>query len=134
MDGFSYPRLEQWSEELRVESPESADKLKWRAGLYYLNDDLHSDSGSMVFLPPLTTTLLTLARSQDETYALFGQATYNVSEHLDLTAGGRLTEDDREISRVATASGFTTGAYDVLRQLHGGPAKGRHDLAFYADS
>jgi iron complex outermembrane receptor protein len=112
VDGFSYPRLEQWSEELRVESPESADTFKWRAGLYYLNDDLHSDSGSMVFLPPPATTLLTLARSQDETYALFGQATYNVWEHLDLTAGVRLTYDDREVLRVATASGFTTGAYD----------------------
>jgi iron complex outermembrane receptor protein len=112
VDGFSYPRLEQWSEELRVESPEGADKLKWRAGLYYLNDNLHSDSGSMAFLPPPASTLLTLARSQDETYALFGQATYNISEHLDLTAGVRLTEDDREILRVATASGFTTGAYD----------------------
>jgi iron complex outermembrane receptor protein len=112
VDGFSYPRLAQWSEELRVESPENADNLKWRAGLYYLNDDLHSDSGSIVYLPPPTTTLLTLARSQDETYALFGQATYNVWEHLDLTAGVRLTYDDREILRVAAASGFTTGAYD----------------------
>jgi iron complex outermembrane receptor protein len=112
VDGFSYPRLEQWSEELRVESPESADTFKWRAGFYYLNDDLHSDSGSLVFLPPPATTLLTLARSQDETYALFGQATYNVWEHLDLTAGVRLTYDDREVLRVATASGFTTGAYD----------------------
>ncbi len=112
VDGFSNPRLEQWSEELRAESPESADKIKWRAGLYYLNDDLHSDSGSLVFLPPPPATLLTLARSQNETYALFGQVTYNISEHLDLTAGVRLTEDDREISRVGPASGVNTGAYD----------------------
>jgi iron complex outermembrane receptor protein len=112
VDGFSNPRLQQWGEELRVESPEGAEKLKWRAGLYYLNEDLHSDSGSLVFMPTPPTTLLTLSRSQDETYALFGQATYSVSEHLDLTAGVRLTEDDREISRVATASGFVIGEYD----------------------
>jgi iron complex outermembrane receptor protein len=112
VDGFSSPQVEQWSEELRVESPDSAEKLKWRAGLYYLNDNLHSDSGSVVFLPPPMTTLQTLARSQNETYALFGQATYNIWEHLDLTAGVRLTEDDREISRIGTASGFVTGEYD----------------------
>ncbi len=112
LDGFTYPRLEQWSEELRLESTEGADKFKWRAGLFYLNDDLHTDSGLLVFMPAPTTPLLRLSRSQDETYALFGQATYSISEHLDLTAGVRLTEDDREISRVATASGFTAGAYD----------------------
>jgi iron complex outermembrane receptor protein len=112
VDAFDYPRLEQWSEELRVESPESEDKFKWRAGLYYLNDDIHSDSGSTSFLPPPAKTLVTLARSQDDSYAAFGQATYNMSEHLALTAGVRLTEDDREISRDRTASGFTTGAYD----------------------
>jgi iron complex outermembrane receptor protein len=113
-DGYSYPRLQQWSEELRIESPESADKLKWRAGFYYLNDDLHSDSGAIA-LP--NTNAMTLARSQDETYALFGQATYSVSEHLDLTAGGRFTDDQREILRTGTVMvapypAFPTGAYD----------------------
>jgi iron complex outermembrane receptor protein len=113
-NGYSNPRLEQLSEEFRVESPESADKLKWRAGLYYLNDDLHSDSGAFA-LP--STNFMTAARSQDETYALFGQATYSFSDHLDLTAGVRLTDDEREMLRVGQVivgpyPGFVTGAYD----------------------
>jgi iron complex outermembrane recepter protein len=112
VDGFSNPRLEQWGEEMRLESPDGADKLKWRAGLYYLNDDLHTDSGSIVFLPPPETTLVTLARSQNETYSAFGQATYMLSERWALTAGVRLTYDEREILRVGSASGFITGAYD----------------------
>ncbi|HEY3852863.1 MAG TPA: TonB-dependent receptor [Verrucomicrobiae bacterium] len=112
VDGFDYPRLEQWSEEFRIESPDAEEKLKWHAGVYYLNDDLHSDSGSMVFSPAPATTLLTLARSQNETYAAFAQGAYSMTEHWGLTLGVRLNYDRREILRVGAASGFVTGAYD----------------------
>jgi iron complex outermembrane receptor protein len=112
VNGFDYPRLEQWSEELRVESPDNAEKLKWRAGLYYLNDNLHGDSGSYVFMPTPPVNLQTLAQSHNQTYAAFGQATYTFGQHFDLTAGARLTEDYREISRAATASGFPISSYN----------------------
>ena len=119
VEGFSSPRLEQWSEELRVESPEaSGSPLEWRTGLYFLSNDQHTDSGTESFIVPVTT-LTTLARLQEETYALFGQGTYAVFEHLDLTGGVRLTDDERAISRVGTdsPSGAVTGAYDMSQEF-----------------
>jgi iron complex outermembrane receptor protein len=109
VEGFSNPNLEQWSEELRVSSPADADKLHWLAGLYWLNEDIHSDSGSISLVPissqfgplPPPSTFTTLARSENNTYAAFGQATYNIWSKLDLTAGVRLSYEDRQMDRAS---------------------------------
>src|SRR5208282_1732918 len=50
-DGFSSPTVEQWSEELRAQSPSDSGPLKWLAGLFYLSSDRHTDSGSTQFVP-----------------------------------------------------------------------------------
>jgi iron complex outermembrane receptor protein len=132
-DGFSDPAVEQWSEELRAQSPQGADRLQWLAGAFYFYSDQQTDSGytqlvpgqvlpppAPLDMPPITA--LTLARSLNKTYAAFGQATLNVGDHLDLTAGVRLTYDTRSMSRVATvtAAGVpptTTGAYNLSRDF-----------------
>ncbi len=98
-DGFNAPRLEQWTEEFRVESPDPTAALKWRAGLYYANGDLRDDSGSLGFFPFPPGLNSTISDSQSDTYALFGQGTYTVGEKLDLTAGLRLTYDYRKMQR-----------------------------------
>ncbi|MGA2747258.1 MAG: TonB-dependent receptor [Verrucomicrobiota bacterium] len=95
LEGFTAPKLDQWTEEMRLESPAGADKLKWRAGLFYLNGDLKNYSGSLA--GPFVDG--TASDSQSQTYALFGQATYTVWNKLDLTAGVRLTYDYREMQR-----------------------------------
>ncbi len=105
LDGFDGPRLEQWTEEFRVESPDPTAALKWRAGLFYANGDLRNDSGSLIFAPPPTLSDATLSDSQSDTYALFGQATYTLWDKLDLTAGLRLTYDYRKMRRDNTFAG-----------------------------
>jgi iron complex outermembrane recepter protein len=99
-DGFSSPAVDQWSEELRAQSPAEAAGLQWLAGLFYLSSDQHADFGTIQFMQGFNpTTAATLADSQNTTYAAFGQLTYNAWEQLDLTAGLRLTYDARSISR-----------------------------------
>jgi iron complex outermembrane receptor protein len=93
--GFTAPRLDQWTEELRVESPDPTAALKWRAGLFYSDGDLRGDSGS---LSPAGINP-TISESKSDTYALFGQGTYTLWEKLDLTAGLRLTYDYRNMQR-----------------------------------
>jgi iron complex outermembrane receptor protein len=93
--GFTAPRLDQWTEELRVESPDPDAALKWRAGAFYSGSGLRGDSGS---LSPGGSNP-TISDSHSDTYALFGQATYTLWEHLDLTAGLRLTYDYRNMQR-----------------------------------
>ncbi|MDB6028244.1 MAG: TonB-dependent receptor [Verrucomicrobiales bacterium] len=100
--GFSNPELEQWSQELRVQSPEDADKLKWLGGLFFLHGDQKNSSGSSTFIAvpfPFTINATTKSHTEAHTYAAFGQATYTVVENLDLTAGVRLTYDKREMDR-----------------------------------
>jgi len=113
-DGFNNPKLDQWTEELRVESPDPAAALKWRAGLYYANGDLRNDSGSIGFAPFPVGANPTFSDSQSETYALFGQGTYTMWEKLDLTAGLRLTYDYRNMQRTdyypPSEGGFILGA------------------------
>jgi iron complex outermembrane recepter protein len=128
-DGFSSPTVQQWSEELKAQSPPGSGPLKWLAGLFFLSSDQHTDSGSTEFtpaqllpspaapaLPPIAA--LTLADAQNLTYAAFGQATATFWQHLDLTAGLRLTYDQCSISRVGTVTSSSqtalpTGAYNM---------------------
>jgi iron complex outermembrane receptor protein len=113
-DGFSAPRLDQWTEEFRVESPDPTAALKWRAGLYYANGDLRDDSGSKLFLPADEAgTYATVSDSQSDTYALFGQGTYTMWEKLDLTAGLRLTYDYRKMQRSDSAAGYIVSDYNL---------------------
>jgi iron complex outermembrane receptor protein len=122
-DGFSSPSVNQWSEELRAQSPTDSEPLKWLVGLFFLSDDLRTDSGSTQFslTPPATDQ--TLAETQNDTYAAFGQATATfLQQHLDLTLGLRLTYDESSISRTGaeTATGQPTlsrGAYDLSKDF-----------------
>ena len=114
-DGFNDPRLDQWTEELRVESTDATAAVKWRAGLYYANGGLLNDSGSIGLSAPYPLGVNpTFSDTQTETYALFGQGTYTLWEQLDLTAGLRLTYDYRHMQRAdfypASEGGFIAGA------------------------
>ncbi len=127
VNGFSNPQLEQWGEELHIQSPADADKLHWLAGLYWLNQDNHTDTGSSGITAldlgagpvPVPFFQQTQARMENNTYAAFAQATYNVWCQLDLTAGVRLTYDDRQMQRqsAATVAGFPTGPA-IVNSIH----------------
>jgi iron complex outermembrane receptor protein len=100
--GSTSPRLDQWTEELRVESPDPEAVLKWRAGLYYSAGDLLDDSGN---ISP-SGDYSAVSESKSDTYALFGQGTYTPFEKLDLTAGLRLTYDYRNLELPNFNQGF----------------------------
>jgi iron complex outermembrane receptor protein len=105
--GFSKPDLDQWSQEVRVQSNDDSKNLKWLAGLFYSNGDLRNNSGSdelaaNQFLPPPPNVFRTMSDTFARTYALFGQATYTAWEKVDFTAGLRFTYDDRFVRRNRT--------------------------------
>ena len=126
--GFSRPDLEQWSEEIRVQSPDTAERVEWVGGFYFADKELRTDSGSTYpvgipipvdpfFLPgPLTDR--TTATFNDQTYALFGQATVTVNEKLDLTGGLRLERDVREMRRARIDGTGLFGGGNVNRSDH----------------
>lgn len=107
--GFSRPDMEQWSQEIRVQSTAPVGELRWLAGFFFLDRESDTESGSVQplgqpvpfppgFIPgPLTR--LTAATQNDRLYAGFGQVTANVLPGLEVMGGVRLEHNEREIAR-----------------------------------
>ena len=105
--GFGSPDFQQWSQELRVESADKDEALKWNAGGYWAQQTIDHDVGRIygpeaprIGIPvPAGTRDQTTSRAVNSTLALFGQATYTVWEKLDLTGGMRFELEERRQSR-----------------------------------
>ena len=101
--------FQQFSQELRLSSHKDASPLQYTLGLFYLNvnsdrqftrDDLlcltstlvnsECRQGNSLFLAPSATADL---GSDFENHALFGQSSYDLSDHLTLIGGLRWTRD-----------------------------------------
>jgi iron complex outermembrane receptor protein len=89
---------EQFSEEFQVLY--SSDKLSGVAGFYYLDaqtfnvfDVLLAQLGGLIGLPGLQAQ--TLGDVSTETWSVFADFTYDISDQFSLTLGGRYTDDQR---------------------------------------
>ena len=95
----------EWSEELRVASP-TGDQLSWIAGLYYFNDVERSDglNGNITVIPATVSGSAPLSwnRSQQATNtnsrAVFGSATYKITDDLSVTAGARYNSESKNFA------------------------------------
>ncbi len=95
-----------FSQELRLANDPS-NRLKWIVGLYYYNAKV--DSLFNVFTGPdfATPSLQNVTRLDQfslatRSYAAFGQASFDITKELTLTAGGRYTVDDKDDLRTVT--------------------------------
>lgn len=85
-----------WTQEIQLGSP-AGSRLQWIIGAFYYHGDWYQ-------APSLTRGLQvaplefrgTRARQTTDSYALYGQATYPVTDSTNLTAGLRYTIDERE--------------------------------------
>jgi len=88
-----------WSQELRFQSPENADRFQWLLGGYYESRDFNTTidgfeltaagAAAFGFPSPVAGTDRTSAQQNQTTYAGFGQIDYKPTEPLTLTAGLR---------------------------------------------
>ena len=80
---------DQFSQELQLLG--TADRLDWIAGIYYFNED-----GNNVNTLDFTVSNFRSGGSFDnEAWAVFAQATYDLSDALHLTVGGRYTDEQK---------------------------------------
>jgi iron complex outermembrane recepter protein len=84
----------QLTQEFRVASNGSGP-AKWQAGAYYFNMDL--DLGTNPFFVPET-----VLKQSNNSWAVFGQGSYDVTDQLTVTAGIRYTEDNKRLGSIAT--------------------------------
>lgn len=118
-------KSESFSQELRLSSI-SSDKnsLEWLIGLFYFSDSADQKFGlnlgtESVFSAALNGGVpmndLYFSTVDTESYAIFGQATYSISDALRLTLGLRYSKDD--LDYIYRASTDTPGAPIVVEDF-----------------
>lgn len=109
--------IDQFTQELRLSSSDEG-RLKWQTGFYYFDEkaDFANLSYGASSADPLKRTTVASSIQDNDTWALFGQVSYELTEKLTLTGGLRYTEDDKTLVRreVSYASG-TAGTATVSR-------------------
>lgn len=108
--------VDTFSQEIRWTS-KPTDKFSYVAGAYFLVEDTFRQEQ---FRLDLGTTgqngvvgnEYTITENETTSYALYGQATWNISDQLKLNFGGRYTRDDREYT--ATAINCDSSDLEIL--------------------
>ncbi len=128
----------QWSQEIRLASP-GGETVDWIVGAFYQENDQEFDDaiqvtttsilpqalaanfGNAIFLDLAGTEAPRHYEASSETWAVFGQATWNITDSVRLTVGGRYTDEDKEGERsidIASIGGVITpstiAAYGAL--------------------
>ena len=82
--------LDQFTQEVRLAS-NSGGTIEWQVGGFYFDSDFDVTTVGFPAFPPSTTVNHT-----NESWAVFGQVTGQVTDLLKLTGGVRYTEDDKD--------------------------------------
>ena len=112
--------LDQWTQELRLASA-AGGRFTWQVGGYYFDNRDITDFYQRTFF--LTTAARNpnnwvRLRNVNTSWSGFGQASFQATDKLTLTLGGRVTEDEKRTQLLKTANSVTnvstyTGRRDV---------------------
>jgi outer membrane receptor protein involved in Fe transport len=89
--------FDQYSHELRILSPQGRT-LDYIAGLYYLDRNFKQDldQDGFGFSPVLAFSTTGKYHETDDSYAAFGQVTWNISDRWHASAGVRYSEESKD--------------------------------------
>lgn len=96
----------QFSQEFQLQF--DTDRVTGVAGLYYLDANALNAFDVLIFGG---TTSFTLSDVDTETWALFGEATFDITDRLSLTVGARYTEDERTTTVTRESFSGTSSPY-----------------------
>lgn len=99
-DRNSATTQDQLSEELQVSGAAYDGKLEYLGGLYYFTEDSTQTIRDVIFFAPSSVVF-----SPDTTSkAVFGQLTWNFNDQWAAIAGGRYTEDDKDLDAILSGT------------------------------
>ncbi|MCK6370534.1 MAG: TonB-dependent receptor [Gammaproteobacteria bacterium] len=84
--------LDQWSQELQLLGTALDERLNYLVGAFYLNEDGSQLYAGEFFGPGFAESI----DNETDSYAVFADGTYNLTERLSVTAGARWTRDEKE--------------------------------------
>ncbi|NET71707.1 MAG: TonB-dependent receptor [Sphaerospermopsis sp. SIO1G2] len=84
-----------WSQELRLQSPETAESFQWLLGAYYESRDFNVDDAQTDFIG--FGRFRRFGDDNRQTYAVFGQADYKPIQPLTVFAGLRYESSDASL-------------------------------------
>lgn len=87
--------LQQNTYELRLAS-NGDNRLGWQIGAFYWQERINLVSGTFNGVGGLIPTKVTDITQKSDSWSVFGQANYRVTDALKVTAGVRYTEDNRD--------------------------------------
>lgn len=110
-----------WSQEIRVQSPKSAERFRWLVGGYYQSRSFdlflstqYTPLGASQFGLPAAGTNRTNALFDQQTYSVFGQVDVQPIDALTLTAGLRYEKFRDELNRNRTFETLSGGRTNGL--------------------
>ena len=102
-----------FSTEIRFDNTGSNSSITWLAGAYFLTDEetrtetlnfAQRDQRGGAFVP---TTLFRGGTNETDSYSVFGEVSFNLSDRASLTYGGRYLNDDKDYISRASGIGFS---------------------------
>ena len=93
-NAINYTQIEKWRQfSQEVQLIGKMESFNWIVGGYYLND--RDPYAAYVFETPPFGTFLPYGSAKTKAYAIFAQATYDITPELKLTVGGRYSSERR---------------------------------------
>lgn len=89
---------ESFSQEFRLLGSAWGDRLNYSVGLFFMDEegDVFNDTVA------IGNSTVNIANYTNEAWAVYGQATYDITDRLDVTLGVRYTEEDREMEKAVS--------------------------------
>ncbi|MBU8974669.1 MULTISPECIES: TonB-dependent receptor [unclassified Lysobacter] len=91
------PSHAQYTQEFRIES-NTGTAWNWQGGVFYFNEDYDVESFSYDSLAGGTPDGYQRIRQTNDSWAVFGAATWQATDALELRAGARYTWDEKELT------------------------------------
>lgn len=123
----------QFSQEFRLDNHAGGERLRWLAGVYYLDDKHDQSEGREWFQedlsvygpgPPFSpTSVIAISTNKTESVGLFGELGFDLTDRLSATAGVRYSRDKKDFVISHTGSGFRGPVTNFLANIppNGGP-------------
>ncbi len=85
---------EQFTQELRLSG--DSGTFAWQVGAFYFWDEFTADSSAYDGFGNPDPTIIAITTQTNESYAVFAQGTLALTDRLDVTAGVRYTDDEKD--------------------------------------